>query len=118
VSALSPQMLQATKQEAEQKRRDTRFQPGVSGNPRGRESTATRAERRDAIIARWAEAVGGVEQLTAAQRDLLAIAAVLTMQRPKAEDAVRVANSVARILSQCGVVTKARHSTLKKLVRF
>jgi hypothetical protein len=83
--------------------------PGVSQNPHGRESKATRMARRDAILAEWAAPYGGVVALRPAELDLLRQAAELVLIRPRtAEDKVRAANTVSKILAQVGFVDKHR----------
>jgi hypothetical protein len=75
------------------------FQPGVSGNPQGRMSNRERAERIEAKARELGAEFGGLEKLTPVDRELLKQAATLLLRRPKsAEDVVRVANSIARLL--------------------
>jgi hypothetical protein len=81
--------------------------PGTSQNPAGKESNAKRHARREAIIAKWAEPFGGAATLSPAERDLLHQAADLVLRKPhNAEDAVRIANTVSKILAQVGFVDK------------
>ena len=102
-------MLQAQKQDTEQRPKQNRWRPGQSGNPRGRESKATRLARREATIARWAEPFGGVAALKPAELDLLHQAAELSLMRPRTvEDQVRVANTISKILAQVGFADKRR----------
>ena len=85
-----------------------RFRPGQSGNPAG-QSKAIRLSRRDALVDKWTAAIGGPSKLTAAELDLLRRAAELSMVRARtAEDAVRVANSISKIMAQCGLVGGGR----------
>jgi len=80
---------------------------GVSANPRGRENAAQRRARRDAIIAAWAEPYGGIEVLRPAELMLLNQAAELSMVRPRrSQDQVRHANTISKILTQVGFVSK------------
>jgi hypothetical protein len=90
------------------KQRSYLFQPGKSGNPRGRMSRAERVSRIDAIVAEWASGA----TLTPAERDLLKHAAGLTLSRKRrtAEDDVRVVNTVRAILRQCGLLGRGRRS--------
>jgi hypothetical protein len=74
-----------------------RFKPGQSGNPLGR--TAARKLKLDAKMAELAADYGGVAGLTVIERTLIERAAGLLLRKPvAAEDAVRVANTVARLL--------------------
>src|SRR5262245_46654272 len=103
--------MEMTEQESEHKRSrgNPNWVPGVSQNPAGRESKAVRLARRDAIIAGWAEPFGGVTVLRSAELELLRQAAELSMCRPRnAEDRVRHANTISKILAQVGFVDK-RH---------
>jgi len=101
--------LQAEKQDVEQRSKQRRWRPGQSGNPRGRESKASRLARREATIARWAEPYGGVAELKPAELDLLHQAAELSLMRPRTvEDQVRVANTISKILAQVGFADKRR----------
>jgi hypothetical protein len=75
------------------------FQPGQSGNPGGRLSNAERQRRIEAQARELAVEFGGFEVLSPVDRVLLMQAAALLLRRPKsAEDIVRVANSVQRLL--------------------
>jgi hypothetical protein len=104
-------MLQSAKQEPQQDkpRGNPRWVKGVSQNPRGRESKAARLARREATIARWAEPFGGVATLKPAEVDLLHQAAELSLIRPRTvEDAVRVANTISKILAQVGFADRRK----------
>src|SRR5262249_2893078 len=102
-------MLQAEKQDAEQRSKQRRWPKGVSGNPRGRESKATRRARCEGIIAAWAEPFGGITTLKPAELDLLRQAAELSLMRPRTvEDQGRVANTISKILAQVGFADKRR----------
>jgi len=80
------------------------FQPGVSGNPKGSESKAERHARREALIRQWTEPFGGMASLQAAEIDLLHQAAELALRKYPRREAVRVANTISKILAQCGLV--------------
>jgi hypothetical protein len=85
------------------------FPPGVSGHPHGRESKAARTARRERLISRWCEPYGGVSALEPAELDLLHQAAELHLRNiraRKAEDAVRIANCISKILAQVGLVNR------------
>jgi hypothetical protein len=85
------------------------FPPGASGYPHGRESKAARTARRERLISRWCEPYGGVSALEPAELDLLHQAAELHLRNihaRKAEDAVRIANCIAKIMSQVGLVNR------------
>jgi len=78
------------------------FQPGVSGNPRGRVSRKHIEEKARELSAE----LGDYDRMSAIDRALLEQAATLLLRRPKnAEDVVRVSNSIARLLS----VVRRRH---------
>ncbi len=86
---------------------DGRFLKGRSGNPAGGLSRAAKLARRDALIAEWTKDIGGEAALTAPERDLLRKAAELMQLRTtRAEDQVRIANSVSKILAQVGLVNR------------
>jgi hypothetical protein len=100
-------------QEAEQpkpRRGNPNWAAGTSQNPAGKESKAARQARREAIIREWAEPfVGGMAMLQPAELALLHQAAELVLRNPRmrtAEDAVRCANTVSRILAQVGFVDR------------
>src|SRR5262249_19838399 len=100
--------MQITDQGTDQKRPHL-YKPGVSGHPAGKESKAARTARRDAIMTAWAQPHGGLAVLTPAELELLRIAAELSMCRPRnAEDRVRHANSISRILAQVGFTDRGR----------
>jgi hypothetical protein len=83
------------------------WKPGVSANPRGKESRAQRMARRDATVEAWCAPFGGVSELQPAELMLLQQAAELSMVRPRrSEDQVRHANTISRILAQCGLANK------------
>jgi len=76
-------------------------------NPSGSLSRAAKLARRDAIIAEWTKDIGGEAALSAAERDLLRKAAdLMQLRATRAEDQVRIANSVSKILAQCGLVNR------------
>jgi hypothetical protein len=106
--------MQTTEQEREQSRGRRGGNPswvrGVSQNPRGRETKAEREARRDAIIAAWAEPFGGVAVLRSAELELLRQGAELSMCRPRnAEDRVRHANTISKIMVLVGFVDNRRN---------
>lgn len=108
-------VLQAEKQDAEQQSKQRRWRPGQSGNPRGRESKVSRLARREAIIARWVEPYGGIVALKPAELDLLHQAAELSLMRPRTvEDQTRAANTISKILAQCGLADKRRKRELSE----
>jgi hypothetical protein len=85
------------------------FPPGVSGYPHGRESKAKRTARREALIARWTAPYGGAAALEPAELDLLHQAAELHLRNVRArtaEDAVRIANTISKIMAQVGLVNR------------
>ncbi len=96
--------MQIAKQEPEQgKRGNPNWVPGVSANPAGRMSNAARQERIEAKARELAVEFGGIEKLSPVERALLDQAAVLLLRKPRsAEDVVRVANSVQRLLGALG----------------
>lgn len=95
-------MEQLPKHPPEQSARQRRpygFQPGVSGNPRGRMSAAERRALIEAKAAELASEFGGMSRLSAGSRALIEQAATLLLKRPRnGEDHVRLSNSVARLL--------------------
>ncbi len=101
--------MQVLEQRAEHGRGGaTRWRPGQSGNPDGK-SKAARQARLDALVTEWCEPFGGVAKLNPAERLLAYQAAALALRRPnRAEDAVRVANTISKILAQIGLADKRR----------
>jgi uncharacterized protein related to proFAR isomerase len=98
---------QATDQAEQVERRAGQFVQGKSGNPRGRESASARIARRDAIVDQWAESIGGIASLKPAELHLLRKAADLDMLKPSGnEDAVRIANTITKIMVQVGLVDR------------
>jgi hypothetical protein len=87
-------------QSPEQSRAPWQFQPGISGNPRGRESRAERQARVAQRATELAEPYGGLDKLPLADRIRLEQAAELLLRRrPRTyEDQVRVCNSLDRLL--------------------
>jgi hypothetical protein len=86
-----------------------RFKSGQSGNPAGRPSRAERQARIDARARELAAEFGGIERLSVVDRVLIEQAAALLVRRPhSAEDAVRCANAVGRLL---GAVERRRGSS-------
>jgi len=80
-----------------------RFRPGQSGNPSGRLSNAARQERIEQKTKELAIEFGGLETLSPVEKVMLEQAATLLSRRPSsAEDVVRVANSVQRLLGALG----------------
>jgi hypothetical protein len=74
-----------------------RFKPGQSGNPLGR-SASTKAKL-DAKMEELAAEYGGVAALSVYERTIIEQCAKLVLRHTTtAEDAVRVANTVARLL--------------------
>jgi hypothetical protein len=97
--------MQIIEQERRRQGATTRFKPGQSGNPFGRESIAGRERRRDALVAEWTAGIGGLSRLTRAELDLLRCAADLALRRPRRhEEAIKCAGAIARILLQVGLV--------------
>jgi uncharacterized protein DUF5681 len=77
-----------------------RFKPGQSGNPAGRPSRAEREARVAAKARELATEFGGIDRLSVVDRVLIEQAAALLVRKPhSAEDAVRCANAVGRLLS-------------------
>jgi hypothetical protein len=82
------------------------WRPGVSGNPRGRLSKAERDAKVRRTMIRLARPLGGIQKLTALELERLKLAAELLQRQPRnAEDRVRVANCIDRML---GSVERAR----------
>jgi hypothetical protein len=74
--------------------------PGQSGNPRGRESAAAKAARIEHLAQELALEHGGWGAMSPCDRVHLEQAATLLIRKPKsAEDAVRVANAIQRLLA-------------------
>ncbi len=83
-----------------------KFLPGKSANPAGRPSRAEKQARIDAKARELAAELGGWEKLTIVDRVRLEQCAALLVRRPtSAEDAVRCANAVDRLL---GAVERRR----------
>jgi hypothetical protein len=77
-----------------------RFKLGQSGNPAGRPSRAKRQARIEAKARELAAEFGGWDGLSTVDRVYVEQAAALLIRRPhSAEDAVRCANAVGRLLS-------------------
>jgi hypothetical protein len=109
--------MQDAEQAGEQSRRlgNPSWTPGVSQNPAGRESKAQRRERIERIVAGWCEPFGGPSILQPAEYALLRTAAELTLHRPRRhEDAVRYANTISRILAQCGLANKHERQPIEE----
>src|SRR5947209_6686214 len=103
------EMVQTAEQKAEQPRPAHLYRPGQSGNPRGRESNAARQAKRDALMALWAEPIGGVSVLKPAEFGLLQRAADLYLKPlRRGEDPVRSLNTVSKILALIGLVDRHR----------
>jgi hypothetical protein len=80
--------------------------PGRRANPRGRPSRAEKQGRIDAKARELAEEFGGLDRLSVVDRTLIEQAAALLVRKPhSAEDAVRCANAVGRLL---GAVERRR----------
>jgi hypothetical protein len=80
--------------------------PGRSANPSGRPSRAERQARIDAKARELAAEFGGIDRLSVVDRTLIEQAAALLVRKPhSAEDAVRCANAVGRLL---GAVQRRR----------
>jgi hypothetical protein len=81
------------------------FPTGASGNPSGK-SKAFREAKIAKLITEWCEPIGGPENLVGAEKTLIRRAAELVAgpQPRRAEDVVRHANVISRILAQCGLV--------------
>jgi hypothetical protein len=78
-----------------------RFRPGQSGNPAGRLSRAEQRARIAALVEGWIAELGG--KVGSYERDLLTRAAELSLLHPRRnEDAIRTANTIARLLGQAG----------------
>jgi hypothetical protein len=76
-------------------RRDTRFRPGVSGNPAGSADRQFRLQHR---ITELAVSFGGIAALAPDELELLRQAALLSTRRvADAEQAVRIANALRAI---------------------
>jgi hypothetical protein len=83
---------------SEQRRRPG-FQPGQSGNPTGRRSNAARAAAREAKARELTAELGGYDALSPIDKELALQVAGLALRKPRsAEDVVRHANAVDRIL--------------------
>src|SRR5262249_15054346 len=78
-----------------------RFRPGQSGNPRGRLPKAEQRARVAAQADAWAAELGS--KVGSYERGLLTRAAELSLlPRRRTEDAIRTANTIARLLGQAG----------------
>jgi hypothetical protein len=78
---------------------------GVSGNPHGRASNAARDAKIDGIVAAWLVPYGyNVDSLPSARLELLRRAAGMTLRRPERKDEVRHNNTIARLISQAGLL--------------
>ncbi len=98
---------QSPAQPPETERKPWQYKRGQSGNSFGSLSRAAQAQRRDALVAEWTREIGGPGSLTAAELALLHQAAELVLCRPRtAEDRVRCANLVSRIMAQVGLVDR------------
>jgi hypothetical protein len=81
---------------------------GVSGNPAGRESRATREARIADKLEEWAAPFGGIAVFNAAEIDLLRQAAELSLRRWRtADDQLRIARTISKLLAQVGIVAGA-----------
>jgi hypothetical protein len=97
--------MQSAEQQTEQRERPRHgFQPGQSGNPRGKNS------RRDAVadkVEEWTAHHGGLAAFNAAEIDLLRQAANLCLTRVRgAEERIRAAGKVAAILARLGLIVR------------
>jgi hypothetical protein len=89
-----------------QNRHPGRWPKGTSGNPRGSESRAAKEARVDAIVAEWTRPYGGASNLPPCNVVLLKHAADLSLRRPRrADDQVRLANTVSRLVAQAGLAS-------------
>jgi hypothetical protein len=79
-------------------RRPYGFQPGKSGNPRGRPSVAERRAKIEAKVAELAQRYGGLGNLDAVDLERLHQAADLLLNRSHL-DRVRRANTIVRLLN-------------------
>jgi hypothetical protein len=92
---------------------------GVSGNPAGKESRASRRARIDRIVADWCEPAGGTKAFNPAELALLAKAAEMTLVLPRDPgNQVRVLNSVRSVLSQCGLLGRKREPAKLSLAEY
>jgi hypothetical protein len=109
--------MQSPEQTPQQRRHG--FQPGKSGNPRGRLSNAAKQERVEATARELAAEFGGYDALSPVDRVLITHAAMLVLRTPRsAEDVVRVANAVQRILGGLGKRKRKHEPEERPLQRY
>jgi hypothetical protein len=93
-----------------------RWPKGVSGNPAGEMSRAAKEARLDAIVAEWTRPYGGASNLPPCNVVLLKHAADLSLRRPRrADDQVRLANTVSRLVAQAGLASCPSEQTLRRM---
>src|SRR5262249_32603079 len=88
---------------------------GVSGNPAGRESKVARTARIEKICKEWCAPFGGRGVLRPAELALLKTAAELSLHCPRRhEDVIRYANTISRIMAQCGLANKHEREPIEE----
>jgi hypothetical protein len=108
------QTMQSPEQAPQQ--RPHGFRRGQSGNPAGRLSNAAKQARVEAKARELATEFGGYDALSPVDRVLITQAAALVMRRPRsAEDIVRVANTVQRLLGGLGKRKRKREPAERPL---
>jgi hypothetical protein len=94
------------------------FVPGNQVNPAGRPTKAERAAQVRKLMIKLARPLGGLRSLNSLDLERLRLAAELAQRQPKnAEDRVRVANAIDRMLgsverSRLGAKPQRRQSTV------
>jgi hypothetical protein len=92
------------------------FQPGQSGNPQGAMSAREKQERIEATARELAAEFGGYDALSPVNRTLVVQAATLLLRKPRTQvDAVRVANSIGRLLASVRNRKPASHAPVLPL---
>lgn len=89
---------------------------GTSGNPRGSIPAAERRARIAAQVEGWIAELGG--KVGSYERGLLQRAAELSLLHPRRnEDAIRTANTIARLLGQAGFRDRRREEEESDVAR-
>jgi hypothetical protein len=98
-------MLQSGDQSQKRPDGNPAWVKGVSGNPAGRESRASRDVRIADRLEEWVAPFGGRAVFNAAEIVLLRQAAELSLRRWRtADDQLRIARTISKPLAQVGIV--------------